>query len=124
MPATVDPGGDIMVEIPVSAQTRFVIAAANDGFGVIGQNDATTTGSETIPITISIEANPGRPNAWVQIVLCVDENTCGGPNRTLVSYLRDVNDDSRYSANVSDDGVSLPGEGTLSCYDVLQFVIN
>ena len=120
MPATVNPGGDIMVEIPVSAQTRFVIVTALDGFEVIGENQATTTGSETIAITIPIDAGAGTfPNAWVQITLCVDENTCTGPGQTNVSYLPDVNDDSRYDVRVFDNGTQQ--EIKLSCYDVLQF---
>ena len=115
----VAPGDDIMVEIPVSAQTRFVIVTALDP-SVIGENQATTTGSETIAITIPIDAGAGTfPNAWVQITLCVDENTCTGPGQTNVSYLPDVNDDSRYDVRVFDNGTQQ--EIKLSCYDVLQF---
>jgi len=119
------PGGDIMVEIPVSAQTRYVLAGASDGSANIGQTSATTTGSETIPITIPIDSTAGTfPNAWVTIILCVDQSTCLGSNRTSVTYLQDDPTDSQYFISVADNGASLPAESKFSCYDILKFVIN
>ncbi len=74
-------------------------------------------------MTIQIDSTAGMfPDAWVTIILCVDENTCTGSSRTSVTYLPDAIDDSQYDFLVVDNGTQV--EINLSCYDVLQFVIN
>ena len=123
-PTIVNPGGQLMIEVPVSAEARFVKITVFDGFSsVAGEDTVTTNGSETLMFTIPVSngATVGF-DLFVGIHLCVDPDCLTAVNPATVTYTRPSSTATAgdpYFASVREDGASQTGISTLSCYDLL-----